>query len=68
MGADLPGPHDARAAIDRLIHHSVIIELNIPRGGQKETTQINRLKNWIKNLRLTVFRRSFQLSLKGRAN
>jgi len=30
MGIDLQGSHDHAAAIDRLVHHSVILEMNIP--------------------------------------
>ncbi len=62
MGADLQGPHDDRGC-DRptdssLGDHRAQCPQLSTRGGQEETTQIKRLKNWIKNLRLIVFQRS----------
>jgi len=59
MGADLQGPHDDRCCDrptdsslgDRRAQHPQLST----RRGQKETTQINRLKNWITSLKLAVF-------------
>ena len=36
LGEDLQGPPDDGAAIDRLVHHSVILELNVPSYRMEE--------------------------------
>ena len=63
MGADLQGPHDDgrcdRSTDTSLGHHRAQYTELSTRGGQEETTQINRLKNWNKKLGRTVFQRSF---------
>ena len=62
MGTNIQRPHDDGSG-DRPIdpplrHHRTQQGSQLsPRRSQKETTQINRLKNWIKNLGLTFFNR-----------
>lgn len=62
MGADLQGPHDDRGC-DRptdssLGDHRAQHPQLSTRGGKEETTQIQRIEGWIKNLKRIVFQRS----------
>ena len=69
MGADLQGPHDHRCC-DRPVdpslgdHRTQHPQLST-RTGQKETTQINRLKHWFENLRLAAISTARLIVAKG---
>ena len=64
VGTDLQGSHDDRCC-DRQTdsslgdHRTQRHRKLSTRGGQKEASQIDRLKAWIKNLEKAVFRRPF---------
>jgi len=69
MGADLQGSHDDRCrdrpADPSLGHHRTQHPQLSTRRSQKETTQVNRLKRWIKNLKLAAFSTASLIVAKG---